>query len=307
MDIGLIKLKEEIVFKINNLENENRRGASDIVNKSNTIEYYEIFKDYYNNRGLLSRALTELSCIDDNIYRCLNLDSKKYPYFCYERIVVSILRLRVCFDVETENIKEPLEELFHIAIDKIRSDDFNNSHSGFLLYQDIMQFVLESLKMTDTESSQMFFENKIKLKVVFTDFISIDDVKNIETANLYKELYHYKMVLSCPQYIKQAIKLTYIYDKNFSTVNSWCSYFSKYSKDRIDKDILLFQKNGFVNIPKVMKKIESAIMSMEISSKQKKENICDKVVKQFSLQIEQANTSEPFIDTINMYLSNYNK
>ena len=305
MNIELTRIKEKIVFDIFNFENENRRDVSDIIQKSNSLKYYQLFEELYSSNSLLlTKALTELSNIDDSTYECLDSEIVDNLFFCRERIILGVLRICVCFDIETENIREPLKKILDIAIDKVKSNNWKDSHTGFLLYQDILQFFSETLEMSIYKSSHLYCENKEKLNLLLSDFMSISDVENIETAILYEELYKYKMVSSCPLYIRQTIRMCLIFDRYFVTIDAWEKYFSKYSYKKICKDILLFKQIGFVNIPNIIEKITSIIQSTVLSSESPKKYICCKVIKRFRSEIEQAMVSEPFRNTVDNFLCN---
>ena len=308
MEFNHVNIKKDILFEVFNLENSSRRGVSDIVEKSNIARFYLLFGNLYNNnRSLFEKALIELSDIQDSAYECLQAEIQKVPYFTCERIVVNILRLRICFDIETDSIQKPLRKLLHISINRIKCNDWEIAHTGFLLYHDILQFLSECLQIGNDESSQLFREDKAKIRFAFADFIALSDVQNIETALIYKELYQYKMVSSCPVYISQAIRLYHVFDSNLVSIDIWEKYFSNHSSDSIYKDILLFEKLGFVEIPNVIRGIKSTIESMTFSSKAQKERVCSKVIKRFRANIEQALILEPFGYTIDNFLSNYKK
>lgn len=302
-------LKEKIMFFI--FEQEKQCRLTDIVAKSKSHLYYQVFENTYNeDRIRFADALLSLSKLNDSIYDCLTSKINESRFFCYERIIVGVLRIRVCFDIETESIRTAARRILDISIDKIQSKDLGESWTGTHLYADISRFIFESIELSNNESPQHFLENKAKLKAIFTDFLSLEDVKNTQTASLYHDLYKHKMVSSCPLYIKQALRLSNIYENSFVSVSAWEEYFCKKSDDKIEKDISLFKQIGFVFIPDVMTKIKNAVenererstKTVELSNKQQRKRICGKIIKRYKAEIERAEAAEPFEKIVDYFL-----
>lgn len=227
-----------------------------VTNKTDalTIKIEELSNSF--ELSILKQALLDLKDENDPLYVTLQNKLNFINYFCKEIVIAYTFKLRLYFNVNTNEIPHDLKKIFYKSFEMQNSSNSNMFLTGFILSK-LCYEVLDTLISKDL--------------IIFDNLITIDEVNDLYTVLLYEYLYKRKCIKKCPAYIKDICKLSYINDKLVS-VEGWIIYFSKKSLSSIKKDIELLRNYKFDDFAIVLDKICKSIEE-NLSTDKKQEYI----------------------------------
>lgn len=309
MSCTCIELKKSIILEI--IRSEKQISVLGRLSlELNTPEYYRPFEVLYTeNRALFKRALRELASLQDETYNSLIAEMEELKDYYWEKILIHILLLFVYFDIETESVPALLKQLLNSTVRKIESNSWKESARALGLFSVISWFLYNLINTSvDDTSTQLFFSEPKALKPLFKNFILLEDVTNIQMANIYNTLYNAKLVSQYPLYIKQTRSVAYIYDIHLVSSSAWQEYIFRCSPEKIRKDIIVLRTVGFERIAMLLEDIVNRLGQMTIASKDKRKNICAHIIAKYAKRIEQTKKLETPRTVINRFLcSSYEK
>ncbi len=269
-------MKNAILSAVAEIEKqcERRRLCDKIVPGS--AEYYAPFEKLYeNDRENFCSALTELR--EDG-----KTDGK---------ILLHAMRISAYFGLNTETLAAELRSFYARAIDLTRSEDLWKSREGFFL----VLAADELLKSLAGGEECRYFEN----------FISLEEVTDIQTAGLYDLCAELCLVKPTPKYIKDALRASRIIDGLYGTV-PWQYYLEHTSLAKIGRDAEIFKKVGFEKIPQMLCDILAKMSDANFASRKEKSRFCEKIClknKSYIKKImeEEKNIIEKYIISFKAY------
>ena len=266
----------------------------------NTPEYYSLFEQLYQmDTELFMNAVCDLRDLSD--MSCSNMDVDSYVEVY--NISMHALRLSAYFQIKTIEIPTLLKKLFVYSFELRKSTKAFEFRNGLWLYLACVNFLEGLSENSSTDKKQLYYHAIIPHPLVFTDFVTLAEVKDIYSALLYDLCACLGYVSSSPKYIKQAIKAATLYE-NLVSVDGWQLYFCRRSLTKLQKDILFLKEVGYERIPLLMKEIVTILEFNEFNSKKEKMRFYNMTIKKFSNQIEICLVNEN-LKIIDRFLCNY--
>lgn len=246
-------MKKAIVKMILNMEKQRIGKAYCNCIRFNTTEYYNCFELLYETNQIeFSKALSALRNETKDIGDDFNAEMKVISNFCSERIKIHILRLCLYFDIEIEDIDSSFKKLYEEIFVLLRSNNYEAEWKGGWAYFEYTE-LFRSIFDTNATFKQMFYKNNIPAIPSFMNFISLQNVIDIHSANLYILCARYKLVPNPPKFLKTAVKAANIVDHLIG--GQWHSCLFNRSNKNILSEVSILEAVGFQLIPDLIKKI----------------------------------------------------
>lgn len=281
MDFQL--MREKLISIIVYMEKQKVGRAQCNYIHINTPEYYSLFEQLYQtDTKSFIHAVCDLRDLSDMSCPNMDIDSHVEVY----NISMHALRLSAYFQIKTIEIPTLLKKLFVYSFELRKSKDAFEFRNGLWLYLACANF-LEGLSENSSPDKKQLYYSTIIIPhpLVFTDFVTLAEVKDISSALLYDLCARLGYVSSSPKYIKQAIKAATLYE-NLVSVDGWQLYFCKRPLTKLQKDILFLKEVGYEKIPLLMKEIVTILEFNEFKSKKEKMRFYNMMINKFSNQIE---------------------
>lgn len=239
-----------------------------------SAEYYAIFESLYeNDRENFCAALAEV-----------RKDAETEAY-----VLLHAIRLSAYFGVKTETLSAELRAFLEKCFDLMKSRDVWEGRNGLFLSLEAE----ELLKSFASGAERSSFEN----------FISLAEVRDIETAGLYDLCAGLRLVNPTPKYIKDAMRASRIIDGLYGTV-PWQYYLEHTSVSKITRDIFALETVGFSKIPALLKEFLEKFNCSGISARKEKARFFERLCIRNKAEIAKIMAEEE--NTVDKYIVSHN-
>ena len=292
MNCELQLMRENVISTILSMEKQKIGRAIRNQIHFNTPAYYSPFEQLYQaNTEVFICALCDMGNGAETESQYSTMDQKAEIRQYLIRIPVHALRLRLYFGIRISEIPELLKNLFLYSFQLQKSTDCWVARDGFWLNLACSD-LLESVSVgSDSPKKQLYYSDTFPHALSFEHFITLREVTDVYSANLYQQCYRYGYVTEYPAYIRQALKASWLYDQ-LVTPAGWNDYFYKHSADRIQKNLSLFKSIGFEKISSLMKEMLEVLQQRSLADGKGKRHFCDKMISRFHNQIQNCISDE---------------